>query len=67
MKYNPDKVYIVCDGFSYYGVYGCDIDNEIKKNNVELYSSRGYDDWSDALENEITKLNAVRMRTYMYR
>lgn len=66
MIYDLDKVYIVCDDSSYYGVYGCDLEDEIKKTGVELYSSTGWDDWSDALENKITALNNVR-RTYMYR
>ena len=50
MKYNPNKIYIVCDGSSYYGVYGCDIEDEINENDVELYSNKGYDDWSDEVE-----------------
>ena len=35
MKYNPNKIYIVCDGSSYYGVYGCDVEMEITYNDVE--------------------------------
>ena len=66
MKYNPNKIYIVCDGSSYYGVYGCDIEDEIKENDVELYSNKGYDDWSDELEDEIAKLNDKLMGTHMY-
>lgn len=67
MKYNPNKIYIVCDGSSYYGVYGYDIEDEIKENDVELHSRKGYDDWSDELEDEITKLNDALMGTHMYR
>ena len=66
MKYNPNKVYIVCDGSSYYGVYGCDIDDEIKENDVEVVS-KGYNDWSDDFDDEITKLNDALMGTHMYR
>ena len=67
MKYNPNKIYIVCDGSSYYGVYGCDIEDEIEENDVELYSNKGYDDWSDEVEDKITKLNDELMGTHMYR
>jgi len=67
MKYSPNKIYIVCDGSSYYGVYGCDIADEIKENDVELYSNKGYDDWSNELDDKITKLNDALMGTYMYR
>jgi hypothetical protein len=67
MKYNPNKIYIVCDGSSYYGVYGWDIEDEIKENDVELYSNKGYDDWSDEVEDKITKLNDELMGTRMYR
>lgn len=66
MKYNPNKVYIVCDGSSYYGIYGCDIEDEIKENDVEVVS-KGYNDWSDDFDNEITKLNDRLMGTHMYR
>jgi hypothetical protein len=66
MKYNPNKVYIVCDGSSYYGVYGCDIEDEIKENDVEVVS-KGYNDWSDDFDDEITKLNDRLMGTHMYR
>ena len=67
MKYNPNKIYIVCDGSYYYGVYGCDMEDEIKDNDVELYSKKGYDDWSDEVEDLITKLNDRLMGTHMYR
>ena len=67
MKYNPNKIYIVCDGSSYYGVYGYDMEDEIKDNDVELYSKKGYDDWSDEVEDLITKLNDRLMGTHMYR
>lgn len=66
MKYNPNKVYIVCDGSSYYGVYGCDIEDEIKENDVDVVS-KGYNDWSDDFDDEITKLNDRLMGTHMYR
>ena len=66
MKYNPSKIYIVCDGSSYYGVYGCDIEDEIDENDVEVVS-KGYDDWSNEVDDEITKLNDELMGTHMYR
>ena len=66
MKYNPNKFYIVCDGSSYYGVYGRDIEDEIKENDIEVVS-KGYNDWNDDVEDEITKLNDALMGTHMYR
>ena len=42
MKYNPNKIYIVCDGSSYYGVYGCDIEDEITKLNDALMGTHMY-------------------------
>lgn len=67
MKYNPNKIYIVCDGSSYYGVYGCDVEMEITYNDVEVYSTKGYDDWDNEFEDKITKLNDELMGTHMYR
>lgn len=66
MKYNPNKIYIVCDGSSYYGVYGCDIEMEIASNDVEIVKGP-YSDWNDNVEDEITKLNDEAYGTHMYR
>lgn len=67
MTYNSDKIYIVCDGSSYYGVYGCDIEDEIRNNDVEVYSSKGYDDFDNSLDDTITKLNDELMGIHMYK
>lgn len=56
MKYNPNKVYIVFDGTSYYGVYGCDIEMEINYNDVEVVSGP-YNDWDNSFDEKINKLN----------
>ena len=34
MNYIPNKIYIVFDGTSHYGVYGCDVEEEINDNDV---------------------------------
>jgi len=66
MKYNPNKVYIVFDGTSHYGVWGCDVEMEILSNDVEVVKGP-YSDWNDSVEDEITKLNDEAYGTKMYR
>lgn len=66
MKYNPNKVYIVFDGTSHYGVWGCDIEMEIASNDVEVVKGP-YNDWDDYVDDEITKLNDEAYGTHMYR
>ena len=66
MKYITDKIYIVFDGTSYYGVYGCDVEDEIADNDVEVVKGP-YNDWNDNVEDEITKLNDEAYGTHMYR
>ena len=66
MKYNPNKVYIVFDGTSYYGVWGCDVEMEISSNDVEVVKGP-YPDWNDIVEDEINKLNDEAYGTKMYR
>lgn len=66
MKYNPNKIYIVFDGTSHYGVYGCDVEMEIMDNDVEVVKGP-YNDWDDNVEDEITKLNDEAYGTHMYR
>lgn len=66
MKYNPNKVYIVFDGTSHYGVWGCDVEMEIMSNGVEVVKGP-YNDWDDNVEDEITKLNDEAYGTHMYR
>ena len=64
-KVNAEKWFIVFDGTSYYEVMGCDVDDEIAENEVEVVSGP----WNngDALEDEVTKLNDEAMGTHMYR
>ena len=66
MKYNPNKVYIVFDGTSHYGVWGCDVEMEITSNDVEVVKGP-YPDWNDIVEDEINKLNDEAYGTKMYR
>ena len=66
MKYNPNKVYIVFDGTSHYGVWGSDVEMEIASNDVEVVKGP-YTDWNDLVENEISKLNDEAYGTKMYR
>lgn len=66
MKYNSNKVYIVFDGTSHYGVWGCDVEMEIASNDVEVVKGP-YPDWNDIVEDEINKLNDEAYGTKMYR
>ena len=66
MKYNSNKVYIVFDGTSHYGVWGCDVEMEISSNDVEVVKGP-YSDWNDIVEDEINKLNDEAYGTKMYR
>lgn len=66
MKYNSNKVYIVFDGTSHYGVWGCDVEMEISSNDVEVVKGP-YPDWNDIVEDEINKLNDEAYGTKMYR
>jgi len=65
MAYNPNKVYIVFDGTSHYGVYGCDIEDEIRDNDVEVVKGP-YNDWNDDVDAEVEKLNDEAYGTHMY-
>ena len=66
MKYIADKIYIVFDGTSYYGVYGCDVEDEIADNDVEVVKGP-YNDWNNNVDDMITKLNDEAYGTHMYR
>jgi hypothetical protein len=66
MKYIADKIYIVFDGTSYYGVYGCDVEDEIVDNDVEVVKGP-YNDWNNNVDDIITKLNDEAYGTHMYR
>lgn len=65
MKYNSNKVYIVFDGTSHYGVWGCDVEMEIASNDVEVVKGP-YSNWNDIVEDEINKLNDEAYGTKMY-
>ena len=66
MKYNPNKIYIVFDGTSHYGVYGCDVEDEIRDNDVEVVKGP-YNDWDNSVDEAIEKLNDEAYGTKMYR
>ena len=51
-----DCVYIVFDGTSHYGVYGCDVDDEIDKNGVEIIKGP-FASWDDRVDAMIEDLN----------
>lgn len=61
-----ERVFIVFDGTSHYVVYECDIDAEIKENDVEIIEGP-YNDWNDEVEDMVTKLNDEAYGTHMYR
>lgn len=66
MKYNPNKIYIVFDGTSHYGVYGCDVEDEIQDNDVEVVKGP-FNDWDNSVDEAIEKLNDEAYGTHMYR
>ena len=66
MKYNPNKIYIVFDGTSHYGVYGCDVEDEIRDNDVEVVKGP-FNDWDNSVDEAIEKLNDEAYGTHMYR
>ena len=66
MKCNPNKIYIVFDGTSHYGVYGCDVEDEIHNNDVEVVKGP-FNDWDNSVDEAIEKLNDEAYGTHMYR
>ena len=56
MAYNPNKVYIVFDGTSHYGVWGCDVETEISCNDAEVVGGP-FNNWDNNLNNTIERLN----------
>ena len=55
-KYMNNCVYIVFDGTSHYAVYGCDVDDEIDKNGVEIVKGP-FASWDDRVDSMIEDLN----------
>ena len=55
-KYLPSAVYIVFDGTSHYGVYGCDIKDEIAENDVEVVKGP-FRTWDENVDLKIEELN----------
>lgn len=53
-NYINDAVYIVFDGTSYYGLYGCDIEDAILQDEDIEISEGPYKEWP---EKRIEKLN----------
>ena len=56
MFYNPNKVYIVFDGTSHYGVWGCDIEMEQTYNDAEVVDGP-FDEWNDEVDNIVMERN----------
>lgn len=54
--YNTNAVYIVFDGTSYYPVYGCDVEDEINTNEVEV-AEGPFNDWNKEVDNRVEELN----------
>ena len=61
-----DKVYIVFDGTSHYGIWESDLEMEKMNNDVEVVKGP-YNDWTDTVDDEIMKLNDEAYGTHMYR
>ena len=55
-QYMPDAVYIVCDGTTCYGCFGCDIEDEIRDNEVEVVKGP-FAQWNDRVDELIEKMN----------
>ena len=55
-KYLPNAVYIVFDGTSHYGVYGCDVEDEILNNDAEVVKGP-FSAWNDKVDAMIEDLN----------
>ena len=55
-QYIPDAVYIVCDGTTCYGCFGCDIEDEIRDNEVEVVKGP-FAQWNDRVDELIEKMN----------
>lgn len=51
-----ERVFIVFDGTSHYVVYECDIDAEIKENDVEIIEGP-YNEWTDDVDYRVEELN----------
>ena len=54
--YNPNAVYIVFDGTSYYPVYGYDVEDEINTNEAEV-AEGPFNDWNEEVDNRVEELN----------
>ena len=54
--YNPNAVYIVFDGTTHYAVYGCDVEDEINTNDVEVVDGP-FRNWDENVENRVEDLN----------
>ena len=63
---NPQAVYIVCDGSSYYGVYGSDVQKEIDMNDAEIVKGP-FAKWDTKVDDLIEQLNDELNGTSMYR
>lgn len=55
-RYIPNAVYIVFDGTSNYGVFGCDVEDEIMDNDVEVVKGP-FAKWDDNVDRMIEDLN----------
>jgi hypothetical protein len=65
-SYVPNAVYIMCDGSSYYGVYGSDVEKEKIENDAKVIKGP-FRTWDDRVESIIEQLNDGLNGTSMYR
>lgn len=64
-KYIPNAVYIVNDGSSCYGVYGCDVEEEIMYNDAEVVKGP-FKHWNAQVDDIIEQMNDEINGTSMY-
>lgn len=55
-KYDPNALYIVFDGTSHYAVYGVDVEDEIRDNDVEVIDGP-FDSGDESVDDIVEKLN----------
>lgn len=65
MKYNYDSTYIMYDGSSHYGIFGCDVEDDIEENDSEVVAGP-FDDWDDEVDKKIEDLNRQMEQKYKY-
>ncbi len=52
----PDATYIMFDGTSHYGIFGCDVEDDIEENGSEVVDGP-FNEWNDEVDYKIEALN----------